>query len=124
MPALVSCIVDGCIEIYNMKKKKDKKEPLWKKQREKRGFDDRDTWSLDHTLGKWLAPRLKRYKEVNCIVGPTDKGRNWDQILDEMIFAYDFLGSERRWDSFDKKEWKRVESGLKLFAKYCTSLWW
>ena len=110
------------------KKKKDPRSKEWAKQRKKRGFDDRDTWSLDHTLAKWLAPRLKRYKEVNIIVGPTDKGRNWDQILDEMITTFEFLASEERWnvvDSISKdKRWKQVKVGLDLFAKYCTNLWW
>jgi hypothetical protein len=107
-------------------KKKTTRDKLFAKQRKERGFDDSDTWSLDHTLAKWLAPRLKRYKEVNIIVGPTDKGRNWDQILDEMIATFEFLASEERWSVVDyrDKRWKQVKVGLKLFTKYFTNLWW
>lgn len=31
----------------------------WFIQRRKRGFDDRELWSLDNSLCEWLAPRVK-----------------------------------------------------------------
>ena len=107
-------------------KKDGARDKVFAKQRKERGFDDSETWSLDHTLAKWLAPRLKRYKEINIIVGPIDKGRNWNQILDEMITTFEFLASEERWNVADPKDkrWKQVKVGLELFAKYCTNLWW
>ena len=102
----------------------DKRHKDWAKQRKERGFDDRELWSLDSTLAAWLAPRLKRYKEINYIVGSTEKDMNWDQILDEMITTFEFLAGEERWSVVYKdKRWEQVNKGLKLFAKYCTSLW-
>lgn len=103
---------------------KDKREPLWAKQRKERGFDDRDTWSLDYTLAQWLVPRLKRFKEVNngFPIGLTHE--KWDKIIDELIWTFEFLGSEERWSCYNKKDWKRVHKGLRLFGKYLLDLWW
>ena len=33
-------------------------------QRQIRGFDDRELWSLDTTLAKWLYPRFKALREI------------------------------------------------------------
>ena len=39
--------------------KKDDRQPKWKEQQNKYGFDERETWSLDFTFIAWIYPRLK-----------------------------------------------------------------
>ncbi len=92
-------------------------------QRKTRGWDDSDLWHLDHTLAKWLAPRLERFRDVT-ISRPVDMPLSeWEDILDEMVWTFKFLGSEDRWSCFDDEEWERVDKGLDLFGKYYRDLW-
>lgn len=42
----------------------DERLELYEKQREERGFDDTETWSLDNSLFQYLHPRLKRLVEI------------------------------------------------------------
>lgn len=44
--------------------KGDSREDRWQKEREEIGFDERETWSLDHTMNLLLYERLRRYKEL------------------------------------------------------------
>ena len=45
----------------------DPRNSKWKEQREIYGFDERETWQLDHTFFCWLYERLKMYNEVNFV---------------------------------------------------------
>ncbi len=89
-------------------------------QRLYRGWDDSDTWSLDYSLAKLILPRLKRFKEITNVA--YDQERLDD--IDKMIKAFEFLGSEERWDCTDKNKWNEVQEGLDLFAKHYVGLWW
>lgn len=95
---------------------------LW--QKITRGWTDKETWSLDYSLAQYIAPRLKRFKELNNGFPYGLSSEEWDGILDKMIFAFEFLGSEERWDNNNKDEWKDVQEGIDLFAKYYFDLWW
>lgn len=94
-------------------------------QRRKRGWDDSDTWSLDHSLAKVILPRLKRFKEVAPMV-PADYNSEaeWQADLDKMIAAFEFAASEERWGCYDKEKWEEVHEGIELFAKNYFALWW
>ena len=96
---------------------------LWR-QRMTRGWDDSETWSLDYSLAKVIAPRLKRFKELNNGHPGDMTEKQWDDILDRMIAAFEFLGSDERWMCYDNKKWNEVNEGLKLFGEYFTALWW
>jgi hypothetical protein len=104
-------------------------------QRLTQGFDDSATWSLDTHLARIIAPRLKRYKELNThawpgpVEGMPGTGRfntfqEWHQALDKMIFAFESYASEDRdfWD-WSESERDRIEEGLMLFAKHYGALW-
>lgn len=117
------------------------------------GFDYRDTWSLDHSLSRWILPRLK-YLRKNLQSHPDDMTfEKWQEILDKMIFAFDFVFNESKYDEecypkdFDwgivsdergafvmkdrrkpdftefDKKFKKYEEGIGLFAKYFRHLW-
>lgn len=90
-------------------------------QRRIRGWDDSETWSLDYTIAKFILPRLKRYKEI-CKSHPcTFNEENWNEALDEMIYAME--RSVNRFNDFDT-DWDRQQKGLALFFKYFNDLWW
>lgn len=45
----------------------DPRTEKWKEERDTYGFDQRETWNLDHQFAEWLYSRLKMYDEVNCV---------------------------------------------------------
>jgi hypothetical protein len=98
---------------------------VWFWQRRTRGWDDTELWSLDHTIAKFMVPRLKRLKEVKMgypanelpsyneeydtnpqnyedeVYEEYEKQllKEWDEIIDKMINAFELVlndyGSER-----------------------------
>jgi hypothetical protein len=80
----------------------------WFIQRGRRGWSDRDTWSLDHYLSSWMPEALRHLKETKQGVpssmfkpedcgeegNPTDIGLQqaqdrWNAIIDKMIAAFE-----------------------------------
>lgn len=93
-----------------------------------RGWSDRETWNLDHTMAVWLLPRLKKFKELNILHPMEFKNKKeWDKVLDKMIFSLQYVVDDYE-DFKDLKEWnanhKKVEEGLQLIGKYWQNLWW
>jgi hypothetical protein len=91
-------------------------------QRRTRGWDDSQCWSLDYSLAKLIAPRLKRFKEVTVSFPHGLSCQEWNDILDQMIASFEYFGSEERWDSTDDESIKHQE-GVDLFAKWYNHLW-
>lgn len=90
-----------------------------------RGWSDDETWSLDYSLAKLIAPRLKRFKQIICGHPHNMEEKEWHQDLDKMIAAFEFLGSEDRWSfDLDQKKMLEVQEGIDLFAKHYVGLWW
>jgi hypothetical protein len=133
------------------------------------GFEYRDTWGLDHALAKWILPRLKHLKKnkYGCpsefFTGTleeqeSDEGfkkalAEWDEILDEIIWSFEFILNEDEYlhacfpadfdygfeeaengyvENKDKRKidfssfdaaQKRAEKGHLLFAKNLRNLW-
>ncbi len=91
-----------------------------------RGWDDGDTWNLDLALAKLILPRLKRFKELN-IGYPSDMSfEEWNETIDKMIYSFEFYknGKQFDWSVDNKKEWAKVDEGMKLFGKHYGHLWW
>lgn len=92
-------------------------------QRQIRGFDDGETFSLDYSLAQAILPRLQRFKEVTAGT-PSDLDEvAWQAILDKMIAAFEFAGSEERWNA-EPSAFILHQEGIDLFAKHYFSLWW
>ncbi len=92
---------------------------LW--QRNTRGWDDSECWNLDYSLAKLIAPRLRRFKETKDGWCPAEYTmEEWNIILDKMIAAFEYYGSDQRWDI--EAEVKHQE-GIDLFAKHYGWLW-
>ena len=55
----------------------------WFIQRRRRGFDDRELWSLDHTIARYVYPRLKAFNKFSkmsmapCFFADEEK-TDWD----------------------------------------------
>lgn len=45
----------------------DKRSKEWRKERKLFGFDNRETWNLNHFFIEWLYCHLKMYNKVNII---------------------------------------------------------
>jgi hypothetical protein len=91
-------------------------------QRRTRGWDDSDTWSLDSSLAALIAPRIRRFKELNN-GHPCDlTEQEWDAHLDAMARAFDL--TRKDWSERTGEEDAAIKRGLRLFAVYFQALWW
>jgi len=91
-------------------------------QRICRGWDDSDLWSLDHSITKYVLPRLKRFKKVNIGHPGNLTPEQWDAILDEMIWFFEL--NLAPWDLFlNEEDQKRYDKAGKYFMEYFNSLW-
>lgn len=93
-------------------------------QRKKFGFDESELWSLDYSLAKLIAPRLKKFRYSTIGIPMNLTQQEWHDRLDKMIFSFEFLGSEDRWSNYDPKLGEEIQKGLDLFAKHYLDLWW
>lgn len=115
-------------------------ERFW--QKITRGWDDSECWSLDYTIAKFTLPRLIRLKEVMhgypsafADLGDIEANKKWNEILDKMIFAMDYIANEREWNYYpddrdENRDYSRlfeaenkVQEGCELFGKYFRNLW-
>jgi len=107
----------------------------WWWQRRRRGFDDSELWNLDHTIAKFILPRLKRFKEI-CHGYPSELHvdgdgkigeKRWDEILDKMIISFEavinmdetILEGKEAYEAANKHH----KEGMKLFCEYFGNLW-
>lgn len=95
-------------------------------QRVIRGFDDSETWSLDHSLAKLILPRLKQFNKIRTGYPSDITDEEWEAILHEMIAAFEWFASDDRWNFGPEYEarFKKAQKGVELFAKHYHSLWW
>ena len=111
----------------------DRDDERWKEyqqQRLERGFDDSELWLLGNTITSFILPRLKRFKEINYCHPSNLSGKEWNNILEKMITAFEYLENEDlgvddtksgidRWAVREKV----INEGLELFIKHHNSLW-
>lgn len=94
-------------------------------QRLTRGFDDSELWNLDHTISRFVLPRLKEFKRKYSVRGTPSQietNEEWQAILDDMIKAFEIM-SQSEFPDYDKNKIEQVEKGLQLFVKHFNSLW-
>lgn len=104
--------------------KDDDRIELYKKQRQERGFDDTELWSLDCTIAAFIAPRLKEFAKQTC-GNPVNIAsfEDWQEILRQMVVAFDLMADKDRIVYTDEED-KLISDGLDLFRKYFHGLWW
>ena len=99
-------------------------------QRMFRGYDDTDLWNLDVSISKRIVRMLKDFKKVTQgFPAKLDSFEEWMEILDKMIYCFDFYGNcfdelyKLSKEEYDKKL-KLADEGFDLFKEYYLDLWW
>jgi hypothetical protein len=124
--------------------------PYRKNRRVSIRVDDYDLWNADNTLAIVIVEVLRRYRadyhgspnvdnddvpdelkmSAEQLVqfhetGETDSSfhKRWEYVVDEMIFAMDFIANAESHYAKDEEDEKRIANGLRLFGKYMRALW-
>lgn len=120
-------------------------------QRRTRGFDDSELWSLDFTMCKFMAPRIRAlaamthgcpsdvlYGEDTSVDGifafdalPEEEQRRrndeafarWKEMLSKMARAMELYVEHETSIEFDETVKREWEEGMALFHKYLFALW-
>lgn len=100
----------------------DKREPDYRKQRLKIGFDDSETWSLRDTIANFILPRLKRYREI--IEGFIVNNDNLYEDIDKSIIAFELVVRDDGSLILNKEEEKQYSEGIEAFQRVFLRLWW
>ena len=93
------------------------------------GFVNAEFWNLDSTFAMYIYSHLCYFKE-HCNVGhPGDMTwKQWNKCLDDMITAFRLLVEEDKITDYksvqSKNREKKINYGLRLFAKHMRSLWY
>lgn len=99
----------------------DRRHFRWWWQRRTRGFDDRELWSLDATIARFILPRLRSFAASTSIGGNLED-EPWHDILDKMI-----VGLEHHADVDNTAALvcpPEVDEGMELFGEYFGHLWY
>lgn len=91
-------------------------------QRMLRGYSDADLHNLDYFLAKRIIAPLKAFKSINR---PTPRGfspKEWESILDKMIYSLETIGEDSFMDQSKEKR-NSVQEGLELLGKHFHLLW-
>ena len=107
----------------------DPRHAEWEEQRNTYGFDERETWSLDHTFYFWLYERLMMFKEVSIVNLEFHKFEyggetlTQEQMIDGILERLRFSFSEK-YNSFDEKQFDYVHEIEKMWAVVLPAMWW
>jgi hypothetical protein len=107
---------------FSLTEKNDEREEKFIKQRMERGFDDSETWGLDHTIASFIIPRLERYQELAN--ERLDRDKEQVQDVDTLLEAMKLIEKDGGIHDWNKKEEETVMKGLALFPKVLLQLWW
>ena len=93
------------------------------------GFVNAEFWNLDSTFAMYIYSHLCYFKE-HCNVGHPGNmtWKQWNKCLDDMIIAFRLLVEEDKITDYksmqSKNREKKINYGLRLFAKHMRSLWY
>ena len=95
-------------------------------QRLFRGWDDSETWSLDHTITLFVLPKLTAFVALERLRLHQTSGRQlslwpWENELMKMESAFQLLKSEFDVE-YTEEEVDIIKDGLSLFADYYQDL--
>jgi hypothetical protein len=98
-------------------------------------IDNYDTWSMDSTLSLLIHPMLVQLKATQHGHPANMTEQEWNEILDEMIWAFEQKCRDE-WESDyyeyeddnteragAKAHQERMSNGFRLFGKYYENLW-
>lgn len=104
-------------------KKDDKRHKIWKRQRDKRGFDNTELWNLDIAFAKLMLPRIKEFMEYAppCFQSVNEK-KSWRRDMTLITNGLELLSSGEC-IFFNEKDEKSIRLGLKAFIRNIRSMW-
>jgi hypothetical protein len=112
---------------FSLIKNDDDRFEAYKKQRLERGFDDSEMWSLDCTIAKFIAPRLKVFLEHAEQIEDHPGSitfQEWKGILEQMIEGFEIYPDHFHWTAEESDaNWKKVDKAFSLFHKWFFNLW-
>ncbi len=90
-----------------------------------------DIFSLHYYLAKKIIKPLKLFRANVYSFPPDLTFKEWKKMLDEMIFAFEFIAEGEHWNpKYEKysaekvnKLYDRAQKGFELFGKYYKDLW-
>ena len=91
----------------------------WTHKRHKKIYDC-EWWSLYYTIALFVLPRLIKYREnLMGYPGSLNNTEEWEEILDKMIYSFDFIVRDEK-EALDetKEDSAKIEEGLNLFGKW------
>lgn len=98
-------------------------------QRDWRGFDGSEFWSLDTKILEFLIPRLERFSKAGSdsewLIGFKDGEEVWEKgskFVDEMVKGFKLL-KEKQYDKRTEYENQRINKAFNLFKRYFGNLW-
>lgn len=108
----------------------DPRHEAWKKEREKYGFDERETWNMDRIFAEWLYSHLKMYVDV-CNVDLSfhkfnldgeeyTHGEAIDFILERCV---DYLKTES-WSDEEERAVEGMYDACRMWAEILPAMWW
>ena len=114
-----------CFSVANeVYKKNNKTKKMYRKQREKFGFDDTETWHLDRTMALFLIPRLRRFLEVNNGIANGETAESYDEKLRFIIFAFEnYYSTNKYYESVCTKEREQLTKDVRQAVDYLSKLW-
>ena len=110
----------------------DERQERWVKEQEEYGFDERETWSLDHAFYCWLYERLKMYVERASKIVQLDfhkfeyEGEELTQqeCIDRMIYGCEvYFAQEDEWN-ISEEDRKIISDIAKIWAIVLPAMWW
>ena len=64
----------------------------------------KECWNLDTTIAEFVFPRLKQFKkDYDVCPGTLESMEEWDDILDKMILAFEYIVHKYDWWLFNSK---------------------
>ena len=98
-------------------------------QRDWRGFDGSEFWSLDNKILEFLVPRLERFSKISdgqrWFTGFKNGEEIWEngsKFVDEMAKGFKIL-KEKQYDTLTEYENQCINRAFNLFKSYFGSLW-
>lgn len=88
----------------------------------KQGVFPSEVWSLDSSIAKFLAPRLRLYAQKTASRPPNLTHKKWKKIVKKMAIGFELHCRQFDGD-LSQSEYKKITKALKLFQKYFFDLW-
>jgi hypothetical protein len=111
-------------EVYKDEPKKLEK---YKKQRDKNGFDDTETWYLDKTFALFLIPRLKRFIQVNNGFPNGETIESYNEKLNFIVDSFEEYYQDENVEvslELEKERLSNAKKAVAILGELWFDLWW